>query len=155
MFYTLVENVRSLYNVGAIFRTADGAGIEKLFLTGITGRPPHREIRKVALGAEESVPWEYHADGVILAQELKKQGIRLVILETGEGSQLYDEAVYDFPICLVIGNEYHGVSQALCAEADMMVRLPMFGVKISLNVAVAFGIAAYEIIKQKNGARKK
>lgn len=147
MFYTLVENVRSLYNVGAIFRTADGAGVNKVFLTGITGRPPQKEIRKVALGAEENVPWEYVKDPIEIIRKLKSENIRIVVLECTETSVLYDEITYDQPLCLVIGNEYHGVSQEVLNEADQVVHIPMRGKKISLNVSVAFGIAAYQIKK--------
>lgn len=149
MIYALVEDVRSLYNVGAIFRTADGAGITELFLTGITGCPPHKEIRKVALGAEETIPWQYHAESLELVKRLKEQNIAIVVLEATDKSIQYHEAVYEFPLCLVVGNEYHGVSEAVLARADLVIEIPMAGVKVSLNVAVAFGIAAYEIIKQK------
>ena len=150
MFYTLVENVRSLYNVGAIFRTADGAGVNKVFLTGITGKPPHKDIRKVALGAEENVPWEYVKDPVEIIRKLKSENIRIIVLECTESSVLYDEIIYEQPLCLVIGNEYHGVSKEALNEADMVVHIPMRGEKISLNVSVAFGIAAYQIKKSIN-----
>lgn len=145
--YTLVENVRSLYNVGAIFRTADGAGVDKIFLTGITGQPPQREIRKVALGAEESVPWEYAAQSLPLLEQLKSQGVQIVVLETTPNSRPYYAVNYTLPLCLVVGHEFHGVSQEVIDAADLLVQIPMQGVKISLNVAVAFGIAVYEIIK--------
>lgn len=147
MFYSLVENVRSLYNVGAIFRTADGAGVNKVFLTGITGKPPHKEIRKVALGAEENVPWEYVKEPVELIIKLKSENICIVVLEYTESSVLYDEITYEQPLCLVIGNEYHGVSPEVLKEANMVVHIPMHGKKVSLNVSVAFGIAAYQIKK--------
>ena len=78
MIFAIAENIRSLYNVGALFRTADGAGVTRLYLTGISGRPPHREIRKVALGAEEAVSWEYHEDSVTLARQLRGKGIKIV-----------------------------------------------------------------------------
>ena len=147
MLYALVENVRSLYNVGAIFRTADGAGFSKIFLVGITGQPPHKEIRKVALGAEESVAWEYYPDAVQILEKLKKKSVQIVVLESTERSIPYHQANYQLPLCLVIGNEYHGVSQEVIDDADLLVQIPMKGEKVSLNVAVAFGICAYEIIK--------
>jgi tRNA G18 (ribose-2'-O)-methylase SpoU len=147
--FTLIENVRSLYNVGAIFRTADGAGVSKLFLTGITGRPPHREIRKVALGAEESVEWEYVEDGVELAKKLQREGFQIVVLERTDHCVPYDLADYRFPLCLVIGHEFDGVSAGMLEIADLVVGIPMFGSKISLNVSVAFGIAIYEVLKRK------
>ncbi len=148
--YTLVENVRSLYNVGAIFRTADGAGVGKIFLAGITGRPPHREIRKVALGAEESVPWEYCPDSMEVVKKLKQENVQIVVLESTENSVLYDKANYSFPVCLVVGHEYNGVSDEVIQQADMVVKIPMQGMKISLNVAVAYGISVYEIVKAIN-----
>jgi tRNA G18 (ribose-2'-O)-methylase SpoU len=149
MFYALVENVRSLYNVGAIFRTADGAGVSKIYLTGITGTPPHREIRKVALGAEESVAWEYVADSIELVKRLKREGVQVVVLESTKTSRPFDEVEYDFPLCLVIGHEFNGVSQEMLEQADRVVSIPMLGAKISLNVSVAFGVAVYEILKAK------
>ncbi|RMD95565.1 MAG: TrmH family RNA methyltransferase [Calditrichaeota bacterium] len=145
--FVIAENIRSLYNVGSIFRTADGAGITKLFLTGITGTPPHREIRKVALGAEEKVPWEYHEDSRTLIEKLKQEDISIVVLEDTPKSLLYYEAEYHFPLCLVVGHEYHGVSREAIELADLLIKIPMRGMKISLNVGVAFGIAIYEIVK--------
>ncbi len=153
--YALVENVRSLYNVGAIFRTADGAGVSKIFLTGITGQPPHREIRKVALGAEENVPWEYYPDSVELVEKLRKQNVQIVVLESTEKSILYNRAHYQFPLCLVVGHEYNGVSQEVIQKSDLSIKIPMKGVKISLNVAVAFGIAVYEIMKAQKIAEER
>jgi len=151
MIYTLVDSVRSLFNVGAIFRTADGAGVDKIFLTGITGCPPHREIRKVALGAEETVSWQYERECLPLLQQLKKQGVSIVVLEMTQDSIPYDTVDYVFPLCLVVGNEYHGVSENVLREANLVVEIPMCGAKESLNVAVAFGVAIYEIGKQRQG----
>ncbi|MFQ5675379.1 MAG: TrmH family RNA methyltransferase [bacterium] len=145
MIYALVENVRSLYNVGAIFRTADGAGVSKVFLTGITGRPPHREIRKVALGAEEAIEWEYYQESIAVVEKLKKENVQIVVLEATGGSICYDKADYRFPLCLAVGHEYNGVSDALLKRADLLIHIPMKGQKISLNVAVAVGVAVYEI----------
>lgn len=153
--YALVENVRSLYNVGAIFRTADGAGVSKIFLTGITGQPPHRGIRKVALGAEETVPWDYHPDSVELIERLKKQKVQIVVLESTQDSIPYDKARYQFPLCLVVGHEYNGVSKQVIEKSDLLIKIPMKGTKISLNVAVAFGIAVYEIVKAQTTAEEK
>lgn len=147
MLYALVENVRSRYNVGAIFRTADGAGVSKIFLSGITGCPPHREIRKVALGADESVPWEYVPDAVPFLKKLKREGVQIVVLEATDASVSYRDANYRFPLCLVVGHEYSGVSRESIALADRLIQIPMRGEKVSLNVSVAFGVAVYEIVK--------
>ncbi|MFQ5823988.1 MAG: RNA methyltransferase [bacterium] len=151
----LVENVRSLYNVGAIFRTADGAGVSKLYLTGITGKPPHREIRKVALGAEDSIAWEYYPNSVELIERLKKDNVQIVVLEAMKESIPYDEANYRFPLCLVVGHEYNGVTKEVIQLADILIKIPMKGIKISLNVAVAFGIAVYEITKVQKRAERR
>ncbi|NIV94838.1 TrmH family RNA methyltransferase [candidate division KSB1 bacterium] len=149
-FYTVVENVRSLYNVGAIFRTADGVGVSKLFLTGISGQPPQREIRKVALGAEEAVPWKYYPKSEDIIRKLKQQGVQIVVLESTRNSIPYHEADYAFPLCLVVGHEYEGVSEQTLRDADLVIDIPMKGSKVSLNVAVAYGIAVYEIVKAQS-----
>ncbi len=144
----LLDNVRSLYNVGSIFRTSDAAGVEKIYLCGITGKPPRAEIHKAALGAEKSVPWEYFENPAGIVQQLKRDGFKIVVLEHTDQPRLYHEVNYEFPICLVVGHEITGVSDEVVALADLAIEIPMFGIKQSLNVAVAYGIAVYEIIKQ-------
>jgi len=148
LIYTLVENVRSAYNVGAIFRTAEGAGVTRLFLSGICARPPHREIHKVALGAEASVPWEYYPNGLEVVEKLKQQQVQIVVLESRVESQSYDSARYRFPMCLVVGHELRGVSEEIVRAADLLVKIPMLGSKTSLNVAVAYGVAIYGILNR-------
>lgn len=146
--HVVVDNVRSLHNVGSIFRTSDGAGIEKLYLCGLTGKPPRPEIRKTALGAEESVAWEYHARAVDIVKELKRKGVYIVVLEhTNQSINCY-EANFLFPACLVIGHEHFGVSDEVIALADLSIEIPMFGLKSSLNVSVAYGIVVYEMVRQ-------
>ena len=144
----LLDNVRSLYNVGSIFRTSDAAGVEKIYLCGITGKPPRAEIHKAALGAENSVCWDYFENPVEIVQKLKTEGYRIVILEHTDQPQLYHKVKYEFPLCLVVGHEIIGVSDEVVELADMAIEIPMFGVKQSLNVAVAYGIAVYEIVKK-------
>jgi tRNA G18 (ribose-2'-O)-methylase SpoU len=146
--YGVVENVRSLYNVGAIFRTADGAGLQKLYLCGITGKPPHEEIHKTALGAEENVPWEYLPQAVTIIQQLKSRGVQIVVLEHTTASFHFQKAQFRTPCCLVVGHEHLGVSDEVVALADLAIEIPMYGLKGSLNVAVAFGIAAYQMVWQ-------
>lgn len=146
----VLDNVRSLYNVGSIFRTSDAAGVERLYLTGITGQPPRPEISKAALGAEHSVPWEYFSDPVAIVRQLKSRGYGIVILEHTDQSCIYHQVQYRFPLCLVVGHEISGVSDAVVELADLAVEIPMFGLKRSLNVVVAYGIAIYEIVKQFN-----
>jgi 23S rRNA (guanosine2251-2'-O)-methyltransferase len=142
----VVDNVRSLYNVGSIFRTSDGASIRKLILTGFTPRPPRREIEKTALGSTESVPWEYIKSPLEAIQRFRGQGYSICCLELAEGSTPYHSLPSGvFPLCLVIGNEITGISKDVLETADLAIEIPMFGVKQSLNVAVAYGIAVFEI----------
>ena len=150
----LLDDIRSLYNVGAVFRTADGAQFDHLYLCGITGTPPRNEIRKTSLGAEESVAWSYHADPVELAGRLKEEGYQIVVLEQTDASIDFSTAVYQFPLCLILGHEYTGVRDELVALADLAIDIPMRGSKHSLNVSVAFGIAAYEISRRRDDNRR-
>ncbi|MCU0724096.1 MAG: RNA methyltransferase [Planctomycetes bacterium] len=146
--YGLAENVRSLWNVGSLFRTSDAVGVRKLFLCGYTGKPPRAEISKTALGAEEVVDWEHVRDPVKAVLLLKDLGVSVVALETGPGAVPYDEVPYRFPLCLLVGNEVEGLTRRLLAAADATVFIPMHGAKLSLNVAVAYGVAMYEIRKR-------
>jgi tRNA G18 (ribose-2'-O)-methylase SpoU len=145
----LLDNVRSAYNVGSIFRTADGVGIEKLFLCGITPNPHDNEpeIFKTALGAEIELPWEYHPNGLTLARKLKDDGHRLVGLErTGRSRSIttyHAEPLGDHMMVLIVGNEKAGVDPGLLPLCDVVLALPMLGRKASLNVATAFAVAAY------------
>ena len=141
----LLDNVRSLHNVGAIFRTADGAGLEKVWLCGITGYPPQGEISKTALGAEESVPWEYAKDVLEVVRVYKERGYQIVLVEQAESSIPYDEFLPEKPLCLVLGHEVDGVKEELVKLADVVIEIPMSGVKNSLNVAVAFGVVAFHL----------
>ncbi|NLP12441.1 RNA methyltransferase [bacterium] len=141
----LLDDIRSLHNVGAVFRTADGAAVDHLYLCGISGTPPRDEIRKTSLGAEESVPWSYHRDPIPLVHDLKRQGRQIVVLEQTTAGVDYRRACYRFPLVLIVGHEYQGVAEELVTAADLAIELPMHGVKHSLNVSVAFGVAIYEI----------
>lgn len=143
--YFLLNDIRSLYNVGAIFRIADGIRAEKIYLCGITGRPPSRMIAKTALGAESSVPWEYHKDAYEIAGILKKNSVQLIALEHTDSSVLYSDAKPEAPVCLIIGNEVAGIDENLISISDLAVEIPMMGEKNSLNASVAAGILAYQI----------
>lgn len=146
--YVLLDNIRSLYNVGSMFRTSDGGRIARLILTGYTPHPPRKEIEKTALGATESVPWEYVRDPLEAIEKLRQEGVRICALEhTTRSVPYYTLAKEAFPLCLVVGNEITGVSQEILARADMAVDIPMFGMKQSLNAAVAYGIALYEFVR--------
>jgi tRNA G18 (ribose-2'-O)-methylase SpoU len=139
----VVDNVRSLWNVGSIFRTADACGVERLLLTGITGCPPRAEITKTALGAEQSVAWSYHARGGDALAEACQDGYRPVAIESAPGAVSLDAMRWPDRVCLVLGNEVAGVSEGLLHSCEGRVQIPMMGIKQSLNVAVAFGIVAY------------
>jgi tRNA G18 (ribose-2'-O)-methylase SpoU len=146
----VLNNIRSLHNVGTIFRTADGAGIEKIWLCGITGYPPQGGIAKTALGAQDHVSWEYRQDIVGLVKELKSAGYQIVLLEQMQGSAAHDRFQPRFPVCLIIGNEVEGIADSLGSVSDAAIEIEMDGIKNSLNVAVAFGIAVYQLRSRKN-----
>lgn len=144
----LLDNVRSMYNVGSFFRTADAAGCEKLYLSGITGRPPKRAITKTALGAEETVPWEHPADAGALIQELRHQNYEIAAIETSvHAVDLFDWQPR-FPVCILFGHEVDGLRPELLALCDTYVRIPMLGRKHSLNVATAGGVVLYELLRK-------
>ena len=146
--YALIDNVRSMYNVGSIFRTSDGARIEKLFLTGFTPHPPRIEIEKTALGATQTVPWEYHKDPLRAIQTARELGAKICVLEqTDRSTPHYAVGKEHFPLCLVVGNEINGISNEIIAQADFAMEIPMFGMKQSLNVGVAYGIGLYELVR--------
>ncbi len=144
-FCVVLNSIRSLHNVGSIFRTADGAGVEKVWLCGHTGYPPQGGITKTSLGAEDHVPWEYSENILSLIKELKLKGYQIVLLEQIEGSVQHDQFHPKSPVCLVIGNEITGVEDGLVKECDTAIEIEMAGIKNSLNVAVAFGVVAYAI----------
>jgi 23S rRNA (guanosine2251-2'-O)-methyltransferase len=144
----LLDNVRSLYNVGAFFRTADAAGISRLYLCGITGRPPKRAIGKTALGAEETVPWEHAWDPLPVLDRLAAGGVEIAAVETSiHAVDLFDWAPR-FPVCLVFGHEVEGIRAEVAARSDTHVRIPMLGRKHSLNVATAGGVVVYELLRK-------
>ncbi len=149
LFYVVVDNVRSLENVGSIFRTADALGVSKIFLCGITGVPSQQKISKTALGAEKTVPFEYHKQTWRLVDALKKDDMQIVVLEQSPKSILYTKFEPKFPLALVIGNEVKGVSPKVLKQAHKSIYLPMKGKKESLNVSVAFGVAGYQILNHK------
>lgn len=137
------DNLRSRFNVGAIFRTGDGAGVEKIYLCGITPAPPHSRIAKVALGAEGSVPWEKCANSLPLLRRLRREGFSIVALEQTKKSVPYHRFKSKGAIALVVGPETTGLRPSVLRAADRAIVIPMLGKKESLNVAVAFGIAVY------------
>ena len=139
----IAHNIRSLWNVGSLFRTCDALGVTKLYLTGYTGCPPRKEITKTALGAEEFVQWEHYDEPMDVISDLKKEGWQIVCLELSDKSIVLSEFEPKYPICLILGNEVDGVRDDLLENCDSVVSIPMMGKKESLNVAVAAGIALY------------
>ncbi len=150
--YLVVQNVRSLFNVGSMFRCADVFDINKIYLCGYTGFPPRDQISKTALGAEEWILWERKRQTSTLLKKLKKQGFQIIALETcltarkaGKKVKALPKFKPKFPAALVVGNEIEGISKNVLALADEVVEIPMQGKKDSLNVAIAAGIAMYEL----------
>jgi 23S rRNA (guanosine2251-2'-O)-methyltransferase len=160
--YLILHNIRSIYNVGAIFRLADCAGVSKIYLTGITPYPARaedtrkpwevadisRKLNKTALGAESSVDWEYRAEISPLIEELKQKGIGVIAAEkTSIASDLYQSTI-KFPVAVIFGHETEGIPPSILELADQVVHLPMFGEKESLNVATAAAAFTYELVRR-------
>lgn len=146
----VLDNVRSLHNVGSAFRTADAFCFEKIYLTGITGTPPHREIEKSALGATKSVEWEYAKTTEVLLKKLKSDGYLIVLIEQTTESKTLNlfEPTPEKKYCLVFGNEVNGISEEALALADVALEIPQHGTKHSLNVSVCLGIIAWEFFRR-------
>lgn len=144
----LLYNVRSLYNVGSIFRTCDAARAEELILCGFTPHPPRREIAKTALGAVETVPWRYFSSTIQAIQSLRSERKRIFALEITDKKRQYTNLRSDeFPMVIILGNELVGIDQQILDLCDDAIEIPMFGVKHSLNVAVAAGIVLFEAVQ--------
>ncbi len=144
----LLDNVRSMYNVGAFFRTADAAGVERLYLCGITACPPKRAISKTALGAEETVAWEHCWDPLEVLARLRSAGYQIAAAETSPSALDLFDWMPAFPVCIVFGHEVGGVRPEVAAFCDTLVRIPMLGRKESLNVATAGGVILYELLRK-------
>ena len=144
----LLDNVRSMYNVGAFFRTADAVSLQKLYLCGITSHPPMKAITKTALGAEETVPWEHAWDALPLLETLHGQGYELAAIETSNHAVDLFDWTPRFPVCVVFGHEVDGIRPEIADLCDTHVRIPMLGTKHSLNVATAGGVILYELLRK-------
>lgn len=143
----LLENIRSAHNVGSIIRSADAILAEQVILTGVTPDGSHKGVHKSALGAQDAVPWTHNASAVDAARRLKTDGYTIVALEhTDESISIDDLSHLDFPVCLMVGNEVSGLSDELVNLADVAIEIPQFGLKQSLNVSVATGIALYRLL---------
>jgi len=144
----MLHNIRSAYNVGSIFRTADSALVEKIVLCGFTPHPPDKEIAKTSLGAIETVPWIYYRDIITAIKDEKNQGKKIIAVELTDSSRpYYSLEKAEFPICLILGNEISGVDDYVLEHCDDAIDIPMYGIKHSLNVSVATGIVVYEALK--------
>jgi tRNA G18 (ribose-2'-O)-methylase SpoU len=143
----VLDNIRSLNNIGSVFRTADAFRIEKIFLCGITGKPPHREIHKTALGATDSVDWEYFDNTGLSLSMLKSLGYKIVAIEQMENSQFLQDFKPnpDEKLALVFGNEINGISEEIINEIDGCIEIPQFGTKHSFNISVSAGIVLWHL----------
>ena len=146
----VLDDIRSLNNIGSFFRTGDAFNIEKIFLCGITAVPPHRDIHKTALGATDTVDWEYKKQTIDCVLDLKKQGYEVCVIEqTSETTLLQEVAQLAIkPVVLVFGNEVNGVAQEVIDVADRIIEIPQFGTKHSLNVSVCAGVVMWEFCKK-------
>ncbi len=144
-----LPDIRSGWNVGSFFRTADCLGISQIFLSGVTPRPPHKEISKTALDADIFVPWSYYNNSLECAKILKSRGYVLVAMELTDDAISLDDFVFPERTCLVMGNEITGVSEELLELCDSVVFIPMKGKKQSMNVSIAGSLGMWEMVKQR------
>ena len=142
----VLDNVRSMHNIGSIFRTADGFAVEKLYLCGITACPPHREIEKTALGATQSVKWAYCLTPQLAAEQLRGEGYTIIAVEQAEGSVMLNEfqPIQNKKYALIFGNEVNGVSDEVMNIVDACIEIPQFGTKHSFNIVVSAGIVLWD-----------
>ena len=148
--HVVLDNLRSAYNVGSIFRTADAGAVEHLHLCGMSAHPPHPKLEKTALGAQEYVPWTYYERTKDAIKALQQGGIPVVAVEVTSGAKSIIECQFPRPVAIVFGNEVSGINEELLSCCDDVVTIPMQGYKNSMNVATAFGIVLYELLRQWN-----
>ncbi len=152
--YIILHNVRSVYNVGSAFRTADALGIDKIFLTGYTPTPldrfgqPRKDLAKVALGAEKTLEWEYVKNPANLIERLKGEDVQCIAVEQSEKSVDYKKVKVQYPVAFLFGNEVSGVSKSLLSRMDVIAEIPMSGKKESLNVSVSLGVALFRMLNR-------
>jgi len=146
----VLDNIRSLNNIGSVFRTSDAFLVEKIYLCGITAKPPHRDIHKTALGATESVDWEYKKDTRTLVNDLKTQGVKVAAIEQVENSIMLDKFVPEpnKKIAIIFGNEVKGVQQEVVSESDYCIEIPQIGTKHSLNISVSCGVVLWDLYQK-------
>ncbi|MGB3775011.1 MAG: RNA methyltransferase [Leeuwenhoekiella sp.] len=145
--FIILDNVRSLHNIGSVFRTADAFLVKKIYLCGITATPPHRDITKTALGATKTVDWEHRSDALELVKELQQDNIKVLAIEQAENTEMLQEFNVDnnASYAVIFGNEVKGVQQELVSQADHILEIPQLGTKHSLNIAVSVGIVIWDL----------
>jgi 23S rRNA (guanosine2251-2'-O)-methyltransferase len=146
----VLDNVRSMHNIGSIFRTADGFAVEQICLCGITAQPPHREIEKTALGATQSINWNYYPDPMQAIEQLRSNGYRIIAVEQAERSIMLNEfnPVEGEKYALVFGNEVNGVSDEVMKTIDACIEIPQFGTKHSFNIVISAGIVLWDLFSK-------
>ncbi len=144
--HVVLDNLRSAFNVGSIFRTADAGAVSHIHLCGMSAHPPHRKLEKTALGAFDYVPWTYHERTADALESLSARGIACVAIEVTDGAIPMDEFAWPSPVAIVFGNEVTGINEHTLAKCDAIVRIPMHGFKNTMNVATAFGVIMYHVI---------
>lgn len=149
-YILILDDIRSMNNIGSVFRTADAFKVEKIYLCGITATPPHREIQKTALGADDTVTWEYVQDVLSLMKDLQKNGYQVAAVEQVEKSvSLLDfQPKKDEKYAFIFGNEVFGVNQSVVEQADFCLEIPQYGTKHSLNISVTAGVVAWDFISK-------
>lgn len=146
----ILDNIRSLNNIGSVFRTADAFLIKKIYLCGITATPPHKDIQKTALGATDSVDWEYKPDTLSLIEELKAQDVNILAIEQAENAVMLSDfiPVANQTYAIIFGNEVKGVQQTVVSESDNVLEIPQFGSKHSLNISVSAGVVIWDLFSK-------
>ncbi len=146
----ILDNIRSLNNIGSVFRTSDAFVVEKIYLCGITAQPPHKEIHKTALGATESVDWEYVEDTITLIERLKKLNIKIASIEQADNAIMLQDFKVELnqKYAIIFGNEVKGVQQEVVSKSDFCIEIPQFGTKHSLNISVSCGVVLWDLFKK-------
>ncbi len=146
----ILDNIRSLNNIGSVFRTSDAFLIEKIYLCGITAKPPHKDIHKTALGATDSVDWEYVEDTLTLIKELQKENIQIASIEQADNAIILNEfkSINNRKLAVVFGNEVKGVQQEVVSLSDYCIEIPQFGTKHSLNISVSCGVVLWHLFNE-------
>lgn len=149
----VLDNIRSLNNIGSVFRTSDAFLIEKIYLCGITATPPHKDIHKTALGSTETVAWEYVEDTILLIEKLKAEGVKVISIEQAENATMLNDFTPEqqTTYALVFGNEVKGVSQSVVNASDVVIEIPQYGTKHSLNISVSVGVVIWDVFSKLKG----